>query len=93
MGEMEYLTPAEAAARLRICTKTLGKLRRDGLIRFVAVTKRKILYRRQDCDAFATERATTCDPPVTFNRSPSPRRRNNGNVVSFTERRRQRRGG
>ena len=92
-AERPYLTPAEAAARLRICTKTLGRLRRDGLIRYVAVTKRKILYRPADCDAFADAQATVAVPPPTFHRAPSPRRRGGGNVLSFTDRRNARRGG
>lgn len=93
MGEVaNLLTPEEAAARLRVCTKTLGKLRRDGLIRYVAVTRRKILYRPQDCDAFAEARAVFADAPTTFRKGRSPRRQVEGNVVSFMARRRERRG-
>jgi excisionase family DNA binding protein len=53
MPEMpRLLTSEEAAERLHISTKTLRQLRARGLIRYVAVTERKILYRAEDVDAF-----------------------------------------
>ncbi len=90
----DLLTPEEAARRIRVSTKTLRQLRRDGLIRYVAVTQRKILYRPEDCAAFVEARLRTDDPQQPP--KPRPRRRTGlkkaGNVVSFTARRRERLG-
>lgn len=89
----DLLTPEEAARRIRVSTKTLRQLRREGLIRYVAVTERKILYRPEDCAAFVEARTRTDDPTHV---APRPRRRTAGkkagNVVSFTARRRERMG-
>jgi hypothetical protein len=88
------LTEAEAARRLRVCTKTLRGFRKNGLIRYVALTGRKILYRPEDCDAFVDAKSKTDDP--IEHPQPRPRARpargKAGNVVSFTAMRRERRG-
>jgi hypothetical protein len=88
------LTEAEAAARLRVCTKTLRSLRRTGQIRYVAVTQRKILYRPEDCDAFVDARSRTEEPVSYTPPRPRPRtgKRHGATVVSFTARRQQRLG-
>lgn len=81
---LPYLTPAEAAARLRICTKTLGKLRRDGLIRYVAVTARKVGYLPQDCDDYLESRARYAEPIQSRPRVGKRRLVRTGNVVPIT---------
>jgi Helix-turn-helix domain len=88
----ELLTEHQAAAQLHVCTRTVRRLRKAGALRFVAVTERTILYRPEDIAAFIEQRTQVCHDPA-----PSPRRRTKraqrpGNVVSFTERRRQRKG-
>jgi hypothetical protein len=37
---------------MRVCEKTLRSLRKQGLIRYVEVSPRKIFYRPEDCDAY-----------------------------------------
>lgn len=94
MSAGALLTPEEAAERIRVSTKTLRQLRQQGLIRYVAVTERKKLYRPEDCDAYLEARSRFDQP--TELRRPTPRRRtgrgNAANVVSFTARRLQRLG-
>ncbi len=46
------LTPEEAAGILRICERTLRKLRKQGQISYVTFGVRKILYRLEDIEAF-----------------------------------------
>ena len=94
MGADLLWTQEQAAEHLHVSTKTLRQLRQRGLIRYVAVTERKILYRPEDCAAFVESRARQEE----FNdlSPPRPRRRTGrakaGNVISFTERRKQRLG-
>lgn len=84
---IELLTPAEAAQRLGICTKTLRQIRARGLIRYVAVTPRRIFYRADDCDAFIEARTRT-DVPVHLRSNRSARRSGAAAPVgSFTARR------
>jgi excisionase family DNA binding protein len=85
------LTPEQAAERLRVSTKTLRQLRQRGLIRYVAVTQRKLLYRPEDCDAFVQSRLTVEEAPMLTRNRPT-RRAKSGNVVSFLARRRERLG-
>lgn len=93
MGEA-LLTPEDAARRMHVSTKTLRALRQRGLIRYVALTERKILYRPEDCDAFIESRVRTEDPVHHPRPRPRPKTsaRKAGNVVSFTARRRERMG-
>ncbi|WP_197418454.1 helix-turn-helix domain-containing protein [Sphingomonas sp. CCH9-F2] len=83
------LTPAEAAARLHLCTKTLRRLRREGHIRYVAITDRKILYRPEDCDEFVASRARkAAECPSTSRRTrPTTTSISSGKVIGFTARR------
>jgi excisionase family DNA binding protein len=54
------LTPAEAAAYLRVSKSYLDKLRvYGGGPKFLRPSKRKILYRKSDLDLWATERTFT----------------------------------
>ena len=82
------LTPEEAAKRIGVCVKTLRLIRNEGSIPYVAVTARKHFYRPEDCDAFLEQRVTTARPRGPTRRK-STRRRQEGNVVSFTQRRRE----
>ena len=83
------LTHDEAAARLRICPKTLRTIRQRGLIRYVAVTPRKILYRPEDCDAYL-ESCLKTEVYRPTERRKQPKLRGGANVVSFTARRQER---
>lgn len=84
------LTHEEAAARLRVCPKTLRSIRQRGLIRYVAVTPRKIFYRPEDCDAYL-ESCVRTEAYAPTARRKAPKLRGPGNVVSFTARRQERR--
>jgi hypothetical protein len=86
---LELLTHDEAAAHLHVCPKTLRSLRQRGLISYVAVTKRKILYRPEDLDAYLASRVTTEVYQPTERRR-GKRLRNAPNVVSFMAGRRDR---
>jgi excisionase family DNA binding protein len=84
------LTHDEAAARIGVCAKTLRQLRKQGLVRYVAVTGRLIKYRPEDCDAFLESRLTVDVPAEPAHRRRGKRLRNAPNVVSFTARRQER---
>lgn len=87
---VSHLTHDQAAAHIQVCAKTLRSLRQQGLIPYVAVTKRKKLYRVEDLDAYLASRVTTEVYQPTERRGPSKRLRNAPNVISFTARRRER---
>ena len=59
----DMLTSSEAADRLGISDRTLRRLRHDGLIRYIAITHHKILYRPEDCDDYVNSRVR-CDTPA-----------------------------
>lgn len=84
------LTPEQAAERIRVCVKTLRRLRQEGAIRYVAVTSRKILYRPEDCDDFLASRVTTAVVTLFTQRRSAKRVARTGNVASFTARRQER---
>jgi hypothetical protein len=86
----QLLTHDQAAARIGVCAKTLRQFRKQGLIRYVAVTGRLIKYRPEDCDAFIESRVTVDIPSEPTHRRRSNRLRNATNVVSFTARRQER---
>ncbi|WP_176497800.1 helix-turn-helix domain-containing protein [Sphingomonas sp. HMP6] len=83
------LTPPEAAARIHVSTKTLRQLRREGHIRYVAITDRTIRYRPEDCDEFIASRARKA-PECPSTRKKTRRISttiSSGKVVAFTGRR------
>lgn len=90
------MTEEQAAERLLMHPRTLRKLRQEGQIRYVRITSRKIGYRPEDCAAFAERR---CRLEIPVETAPLPRGRarpkpkNDGNVLSFMERRRARQQG
>lgn len=86
----DLLTHDQAAARLRVCAKTLRQLRQQGLIRYVAVSARKIFYRPEDCDAYLASCERVDVPQAPTRRRSSSRLRSGANVVSFTARRQDR---
>lgn len=89
IGGNLLLTPDEAAAYIRVCPKTLRSIRQRGLIRYVAVTPRKILYRPEDCDAYL-ESCVKTDVYQPTERRKQPKLRASGNVHSFMAHRRER---
>lgn len=80
-GAVELLTEAEAAARLKVCTRTLRKMRQRGEIDFVLIGG-AIRYSLADLARFIDERRTRCDstkeqaPPTGGTISP-------GRVIAF----------
>lgn len=85
MGDL--LKPEQAAERIHVSTKTLHRLRRGGLISYVAVTDRKILYRPEDCDQYLASRVMRdepCEPARPNVRRPAKRRPSN--IVPFSKR-------
>ena len=76
---VELLMPDEAAERIKFCTKTLGILRRQGRIRYVAVTDRKFLYRPEDCDEYIQSRVRQEAAPLPTHRK--GRGKKHGGVV------------
>lgn len=86
---MTLLTADEAAERIKVCAKTLRSLRQRGLIPYVAVTRRKILYREEDLDAYVANCVTTEVYHPTHRRR-SQRLSAQANVVSFRARRQER---
>lgn len=83
---MILLTEPEAAKRLRIGERTLRNLRANGLIRYVALSTRKIAYRPEDCDEYVESQIKRAEPPRG---KPQPKakisQRKPGNVVPFTQ--------
>jgi hypothetical protein len=84
------LTHEQAAAHMGVCEKTLRSLRQQGLIPYVAVTKRKKLYRVEDLDAYLAGQVTREVYQPTQRRGSRKRLSAPGNVLSFTARRRER---
>jgi len=83
---LRLLKEHEAAAVLGIGGRTLRDLRRRGLIRYVAVTDRKIMYRTEDCAEYIESRLRQ-DEPCQRPPKPQPKlsRRRGGNVIPFTQ--------
>jgi hypothetical protein len=84
------LTHDQAAERIGVCAKTLRQFRKQGLIRYIALTGRKIAYRPEDCDAFIESRATFDVPCQPTQRRRGRQLRSSANVVSFMARRQER---
>jgi excisionase family DNA binding protein len=80
-AERRLLTPDEAAGRLGVGERTLRDLRKRGLIRYVAVTERKIMYRPEDCEAFIESRSRLAEPTTPPKRPPTNRPRRQGQVI------------
>lgn len=80
------LTEQEAAARVRLCGKSLGNARRRGEVRYVQLG-RKVFYTEADLAEFVASRNLLAQPALPT--PPRGRRRPPGNVVvgRFSERR------
>jgi hypothetical protein len=73
----------EAAQRLRTCTKTLRRARKEGRLHFVKIGK-AICYTEQDlADFIDSQRQCAAHPPARRGPAPTPRR--TGKVVPFTQ--------
>lgn len=82
------LSPAEAAQRLHLSERTLRDLKRRGLIRYVALTERKVFYRPEDCDEYVAARVRV-DEPCESNPRPKARPRPGGatgKIIPFSQR-------
>lgn len=79
------LTEGEAAGLLGISERTLRDIRRNGEIRYVAVSKRIIRYRIEDCREYIEAHVRAESPPQA---RPGRQRvkRPSGNVVRFSQR-------
>lgn len=84
-AERRLLTPDEAAGRLGIGERTLRDLRKRGLIRYVAITERKIMYRPEDCEAFIESRSRVADPAAPKKRPPRSVGRRGKVIPLFSE--------
>jgi hypothetical protein len=87
-AELPLLLSEEEAARLLLMTpRTLRKLRQEGLIRYVALTGRKIGYRPEDCRAYIESRSRQEQQRPS---RPRPGRsvgnRLSGNIIPFSAR-------
>lgn len=70
---MKLLSSREAAAEIGVGERTLRDLRRRGLIAYVALTDRLIMYRPEDCADYLASRLRKDEPcPET---QPSPLKR------------------
>jgi excisionase family DNA binding protein len=84
---MKLLTHEEAADRIGVCAKTLRQLRKQGLIRYVAVTGRLIKYRPEDIEAFIESRGRVDVPAARPRHAVRPVGiRRSGNIVPFSVR-------
>ena len=81
----ELLTEAEAARRLRIGERTLRELRRQGKIRYIALTARKIAYRPEDCAEYLEARLRVNEPCETAARPKRRSQRRTGKIIPFSQ--------
>ncbi|MAY19758.1 MAG: hypothetical protein CL955_03990 [Erythrobacteraceae bacterium] len=85
------LTETEAAQRLHVCERTLRKARQAGRLHFVKLGRR-ICYTPADLAAFIdNQRQCAANPAPATNPAPKtqPRVRRRGEVVPFSQRRRE----
>src|SRR5687767_10816160 len=84
MNAPSLLTETEAADALRVCARTLRRLRQRGEIRYVAITRRTVAYRPEDLAAFVEQRTRMCQDSTPTRRIRAARQRHGDSVVSFT---------
>ncbi len=84
----DLLTEMEAAARLRISSRTLRSIRQRGEIRYILIGARKIFYRPEDCEEYLAARLRVEQPCPTSNTPKRRARRNSGDIVPFSQRNR-----
>ncbi len=79
------LSPADAEKRLQISERLLRNLKREGAVRYVALSARRIAYRTDDLDEYIDSRIRKDDPVST---APPPRKRaaqRPANLIPFSE--------
>lgn len=88
MMEQLLLTEPEAAKRLRLCTRTLQKARKDGLLHFVLIG-RAVRYTVDDLESFVERLRRVqpvCPPTSPTKRSAPTRKSRSAVIVPFRER-------
>lgn len=87
MTRQLLLTEAEAAARMRLCQRTLRKARKAGTLHYVLIG-RAVRYTEQDLETFIDSLRTVqpqCQPKSAPAKSAKPARKS-GVIVPFTVR-------
>lgn len=77
------LSPEQAAERLHMSERTLRDIKRKGMIRYVALSARKIVYRVEDCEEYIASRVRQ-DQPAETAPQPKPQGRG-GKVIPFSK--------
>ncbi len=87
MTQHQLLTSKQAADAIHVSERTLRKLRKEGLIAYVAVTDRLVMYRPEDCEEYLASRIRRDQPcrPRPEQTRRSNRRARSGNVISFEQ--------
>jgi excisionase family DNA binding protein len=93
MNSQILLTEPEAAERLRVCTRTLRKARKEGTLHYVLIG-RSVRYTVQDLESFGEglrKVEPACPPPASTRRTSVSRAKRTGAViVPFKERNKRR---
>lgn len=87
MIDQLLLTEAEAAQRLRVCTRTLRKARHSGLLHYVLIG-RAVRYTLADLESYIDRLRQVqplCPPTTSTRRSTAPTKRR-GEIVPFSVR-------
>lgn len=85
MTALALLTENEAAARLRVCARTLRKARQAGHLQYIRIG-RKVLYAPDDLDLFVERvRVVEAPRPKRAGAGASPNR-TTGVIVPFSKR-------
>jgi len=71
---IELLTAAEAAARLKMCERTLRRLRQKGAIPYYETGGRSYSYSVEDCDNYLASRRRQDEAPCPHPSNPPIRR-------------------
>jgi excisionase family DNA binding protein len=79
------LSPEQAAERLHVSERTLRDMKRRGVIRYVAITARKIAYREDDLEEFVDSHTRQDEPVRTAPVVKSKPRKGGGVVIPFSQ--------
>ncbi|HEX8402275.1 MAG TPA: helix-turn-helix domain-containing protein [Allosphingosinicella sp.] len=85
---IDLLDSEQAAAAIGVSVRTLRKLRKDGLISYVATTDRLVMYRPEDCAEFIASRLRRnepCQKPAKPRRTRPPAQGGGGQVIPFEQ--------
>jgi len=80
------LTEPEAAEMLHMSARLLREKRRMGLIRYVALSARKVAYRPEDCREYIDSQTRIAVPLATSHNGKPAKQSRPGNVVPFSKR-------